>query len=410
MWKWWKCCDRTDDTTRDAEAEKATVKAKASEAEKAAIKAKMSRVKKHTATRIGVIATLVLSGGFLLVVSELELVKPMQFHAAVILAHLGVAFIIAGLVTLVLEIPDYNNYVADILADIVVREEYLQRLSQEQLIKLRRDCDTARLKLSGEETHNSFYRFVFEETWDTLIKSHYRTEYTQTAVYTEKGAPDNFLVKTQTIKYSLHKGVSEKPLEVPIAGIFEIDHELIKSQPLQANNNQQTCKFTGEQCCFESCKPVEHQCTFFSALILSIDDKSYALDLGSEQLLLKPIPARASHADRSGIPISFGRNLAGRKIGYSIKHLIPEKEKVDVTITETKLVRKTGEITGLKMSLPTKDGTFLFSFPEGSIVDATYFGYRDVYPFEKKETHYVFARVASWMLPGDGVALSWRVP
>lgn len=341
----------------------------------------------------------------LLELSEFEFMAKLPFHAAAMSAHLGTAFFIAGLLTFALEIPDFTEYIAHILGNIVLKDEYLRRLGKEHLAKLRRDCDVVRLGLSKEETENSFYKFVAEETWDRLIKSSYRTEYMLSAGYSKEGAPEDFWIKKQTTKYSFFRGLAEENLKIGINEIFETSPEEILSEPGSTN-----CIFSGKTCRFNDCSTTQSRCTYISEFKLSIDDVSYLLCLDENVLKQQDstLSRNINHLPES-IPVIIEQNLPGGKTALRCLYSLPKDiDKAEIVFREEKVIKIIGETTSIKMNIPTKDAMFVFSFPQGIIADAHYFGFRDENPFEGNGGNIVIARVSSWMIPGDGIALSWR--
>lgn len=375
------------------------------------------------------IVNLVLAGIILLIIAEIttvvaEVTTGLVWHTATLIAHLGVAFIVAGLVAFALEIPHNKEYIKKMLSDIVIKRDFLKTLDDPQLTSLRRDCDLARLNFPDEETAGgaggeggeggaddftreigqSFYKYVAEEAWTKLITSNYRTDYTKSTIFSDNNCPDGFWLKKDVTKYTLYKGIpikneKKKDLKICKRVIFDIDHKLLEAQPGYPGSSN--CALTEQKCCFAKCK---EECLFISTFQVTISDAngnavSYTLDLKDKTL--NPIDEGPEP-----IKVDITPRLSEGEVTMGFNHRVVG-DGINVEIVQSGLVKKVNEITSVKMNIPTRDAVFIFNFPEGVVTKAIYFGFREANPFSNKGNNNVHARVPTWMFPGDGIAISW---
>ncbi len=353
------------------------------------------------------IITLAAVGIILLIVAEITFIKDLPGHIATLIAHFGVAFIVAALVAFALEMPHNKEYIKKVLSDIVIKRDFLKTLDNAQLVTLRRDCDLARLGFPDEDTkgkftevEKSFYQYVAEEAWTSLITSHYRTDYTQSTIFSNNNCPNDFWIKKELTRYTLYRGIptkNEKKENLKICRnvIFDIDHKLLQAQGSYPGNSNQ-CALTNEKCCFTECG---EGCLFISTFQVTIGDIIYSLDLKNK--ILNP--------DKSGegpIKVTITPQLSEGEVTMELNHEVIG-DKFEVEIVQLGLVKKVKEMTSVKMNIPTRDAVFIFNFPEGVVTRTIYFGFREVDPFSNKDTNNVYARVPTWMFPGDGIAIAW---
>lgn len=360
------------------------------------------------------IINLVFAGLILLIFAEMT-TEYIGGHTATLIAHLGVAFIVAALVTFALEIPHNREYIKKVLSDIVIKRDFLKTLDDPQLTDLRRDCDLARLNFPDEKTggnftrevEHSFYKYVAEEAWTKLITSHYRTDYTKSTIFSNNNCPDGFWIKKDVTKYTLYKGIpiknqKKEDLNVCKKVIFDIDNKLLQAQPSYKNSSND-CALTNQKCCFTECG--KEGCLFISTYEVIIRDPIrddavvYTLDLKNKTL-------NPTKKGEEPIKITITPQLSEGEVAMEFNHQVVG-DGVNVEIVQLGLVKKANEIASVKMNIPTRDAVFIFNFPEGVVTQAIYFGFRETNPFSNKGKNNVHARVPTWMFPGDGIAIAW---
>ena len=91
------------------------------------------------------------------------------------LEHVGIAAIILGLVTIIVDFDTWRKYFQERLADTIVRRDFLETLSPEKLVDLQTDTLTAYYKTEDVSREDSFLEF-FRSRIQDFIGSPYRKD------------------------------------------------------------------------------------------------------------------------------------------------------------------------------------------------------------------------------------------
>jgi hypothetical protein len=89
--------------------------------------------------------------------------------------HVGIAAIILGLVTIIVDFDTWRKYFQERLADTIVRRDFLETLSPEKLVDLQTDTMTAYYKTEDVSREDSFLKFFRAKIQD-FIGSPYRED------------------------------------------------------------------------------------------------------------------------------------------------------------------------------------------------------------------------------------------
>lgn len=143
---------------------------------------------------------------------------PDTHHFRELVTHIGVALVIAGLVSLLLEWPDYQHYISKRLANLLMGRAYLRGLHETELQKLRLDIDSVLVGTTEDiERPGGFYKFLHSKFEEALLTS-YRTNFIHDSFYLESAEPRvswpdlpaDHLEKTISVTYKLFRGYGKE--------------------------------------------------------------------------------------------------------------------------------------------------------------------------------------------------------
>ena len=114
--------------------------------------------------------------------------------------HIGIAFLLIGGISCLLEIPHWQEYFKQRLADVVVEQKYLEKMDVKQIEDLQLRTWKRLFKGAEIDREGSFLGH-FEEKLKTLIGSPYRENVNETMIIDYCGEDDDCFIYTTLARY-----------------------------------------------------------------------------------------------------------------------------------------------------------------------------------------------------------------
>ncbi|RIJ49100.1 hypothetical protein D1614_05920 [Maribellus luteus] len=124
---------------------------------------------------------------------------------------LGYTIIGLGIISSLIDMPDWRSYFGERLKEIVLDRKYLENLSDKELIGVQRDILKSRYKETGIDKEGSFLNFM-QESIEHLINSPFREHIACNCHITEVKDRPGVLYYKEKMSYTL-KTVGDKKIE-----------------------------------------------------------------------------------------------------------------------------------------------------------------------------------------------------
>lgn len=310
-------------------------------------------------------------------------------------AHIGIALFIAAIFSFVIEFKDFTEYVERLLTHIVRDQKYLNKLSNEERINLRRDIDLVTLRAeSNFGKAGDFYEFL-TGIFDSIVKTCYRKEYEECCRYYIE---NDRLARLKTMKYCLVKGFQSNNLKITWRWGGRMDSKLNASDDIHS-----------------FIKNIELDIKIVSLNI----DENYKYNIDNKKLIKTVIKTGETKAiPPKEIPIKKVEIEEFTYIEFSHEILetnnLRSDDFINISISDDIYVIPGDDpIVASRMAYPTQKPSFHYSFPESHLIHpltpfkihTTSKGYK-INKMGKNEVHISFD---DWLLPGHGVAVHWKV-
>jgi len=115
-------------------------------------------------------------------------------------SDLGLTLIGLGIITILVDLPDWRNYFGERLKEIVLERKYLDNLSDRELMAVQRNILKSRYKESGIDKEGSFLNFM-QGSIEHLINSPYREHIASNCNIIDQG--DGLLYYKEKMSYTL---------------------------------------------------------------------------------------------------------------------------------------------------------------------------------------------------------------
>jgi hypothetical protein len=192
-----------------------------------------------------------------------ELVKPSS-HWAIIalnfLSHLGIAWLILGIVGMLVDLPDWQRYFQERIKDTIIQNDFLKRLSPQELMHLTSNAMKAYFKVDDLDERESFLTY-FQSRIMGFISNPYRED-THGTVHVWYCSTDNlFRIEDQTsykcrrvgeyiqpeVKWSVEKDeivgeLEDFQIELRLPEDFSPTKECLVTHPEFSSNKKLTIK------------------------------------------------------------------------------------------------------------------------------------------------------------------------
>lgn len=289
-----------------------------------------------------------------------------------------------GAFSVLLGFSDFINYVAKRLTDIVINNSYLDSLSSDKKLDLKKAIDEQIFGNVAVSDSQSLYRFIDQRTGD-IFKSPYRTEYHDQYIFKNSVYDDFWSLENHTC-YCLREGaVDGSRHSVPFHGGFLIPNEDVLEKD-----------------------------DFFTCIINIGKDKLKTVKTG-KAFKLSPDPNNKHLKNDIEITsrISTDNNICKWYIDFDIS--LPDamindyNKSVIVDFTTNRLYYKLDNVVFLTMSYPTKDVFMACEIQDGDFkMQCCAFGFDADSHVIRLSDNSASIDLKEWLLPGHGAVITWQ--
>jgi len=279
------------------------------------------------------------------------------------LKHIGVAFLVLGLVGIILDFRHWREYFQERLAEIVMKRSYLRTLEREELITLQTDTLKAFFKDENIDRKDSFLHHFHSKIRD-FIGSPYREDAFNSMIVREADGEDGYVVEDH-LSYTCRKvGECIQPMITWSLDREDIKHfQDVKFSLTIPNTVYQTDDFKEKHPEFTTRKTVIEQ----AALIDPEERDSYKYDLEK----------------------------------------LSDIDELQVSIDARYIIRKDSYFSWF-LSLPSRGLSLAIRYPRHLEVSVQTFGMEEEELDIDKKNGFYSMRYKSWVLPTNGYVFQLR--
>jgi hypothetical protein len=121
-----------------------------------------------------------------------------------LLDHIGIAAISIGLITMILELRDWQQYFQTRLVETILNRNYLETMSKDELIDLRTKTIEAFFKIKNLAKEGSFLQY-FDDKIHNFIGGPYREDLEMHMAFSDPDAQGNLFTVHETLSYVCRK-------------------------------------------------------------------------------------------------------------------------------------------------------------------------------------------------------------
>ena len=296
------------------------------------------------------------------------------------------AFITTGFFSILLGFTDFMNYITRRLSGIVVENEYIEVLSRDQKLALKRTIDGNLFSKEAVESPDSLYSFIDKQI-ASILTTPYRREFHDHYTYRDSEYEDYWEQTNKTVyHFYIHdfKDIYDEDLKI------RFSNEMIP--PMQD----------------------PHLADILRDYTIQIDDELLEYVKTDDGAILKPNPN--NQYLKQNIDVQMDSVPQGNsekvRIHFSFcldRRMFEEKNYVLVNMDRRILLSKDENNLYLIMSYPTKDMMLICEFHSGDyILEGTAFGFEPKSHIKRFDKNSASIDIKEWIFPGHGAVVTWK--